>query len=150
MAKLSFWKILSGGILFAVIAYIVHNAGAVVGLPYYKDPAYFNVWSELMMPADGPPPPEFAYASFVFSLIIGVVLALAYNIVRKSMIGKTISARGIFYGFLIFLIAGIPSAISLYLLINLPSMLILFWAFENLVIYLVGGIAIAWLNQGGV
>ncbi len=145
MAEISFWRILLAAILFAVIAYIIHSIGAIVGMPFYTDPQYNGVWSNLMMPVAGPPPAEFAYTSFVFSLITGVMFALVYSVIGRCMVGKTIVVKGIFYGFLIFLVAGIPGALSLYLLINLPQTLIALWAFENLVVYLLGGITIAWV-----
>ena len=146
MVKLSFWRILLAGIVFAVIAQIIHHTGAIVSMPFYTDPQYFSVWSKLMMPTAGLPPPEFAYTSFVFSLIIGILFALVYSVISKCMVGQVVTVKGIFYGFLVFLIAGIPGALSLYLLINLPQTLIAMWAFENLVIYMLGGITTAWIS----
>ncbi len=36
-------KILLAGIAFAIIAYLIHTAGAIATMNYYQDPAYFPV-----------------------------------------------------------------------------------------------------------
>ncbi|MFQ5648278.1 MAG: hypothetical protein ACE5FW_03495, partial [Candidatus Aenigmatarchaeota archaeon] len=74
-------------------------------------------------------------------------LAMAYTIIGCCLPGKTDIRRGLVYGILLFLVAGIPGALSTYLLINIPAVLILMWAVENLVIYLAGGAAIARISR---
>lgn len=98
---------------------------------------YFHVWSKLMMPAEGPPPMSFFYYSVIFGIITGILIACVYAIVRGVPGGGI--KRGLVYGFLMFLVTGVPSSLSLYLLVNLPSALIVYWGFENLVTYLLGG-----------
>jgi hypothetical protein len=44
---------------------------------------------------------------------------------------------------LIFLVAGIPTVLTMYLLINLPSGLLATWTFVQLVLYLIGGVVAA-------
>ena len=54
-------RMIGAGVLFGIIALIVHWIFAYVGMDYYLDPAYFPVWSKLMMPTAGPPPASFLY-----------------------------------------------------------------------------------------
>lgn len=129
--------------VFAVIAQIVHTAGAMLMMKYYQDPAYFAVWSRLMMPAEGPPPPSFTYFSLSFGLVGGILFALVYDIVRSSFAGETYARKGLYFGALVFLVSGIPGFLSLYLLINLPAVLLLEWAFEGLLVDLAAGVAVA-------
>jgi len=136
-------KVLLAGIAFAVIAYVIHMAGAIAMMKYYQDPAYFAVWSKIMMPAQGPPPASFTYYSLSFSLIGGILFALVYEIVRSSFAGETYVKKGLYFGTLVFLVAGIPGFLSMYLLINLPAVLLAEWALESLVVYLAGGIVAA-------
>ena len=49
--------ILCGALAYTVILFIVHMAGAIVDMGYYLMPDYFAVWSKIMMPVPGPPPP---------------------------------------------------------------------------------------------
>jgi hypothetical protein len=140
--KVSFWKILVAGILFAIISFAIHSLGAFLGMSYYTDSTYSQVWSKLMMPAEGPPPPSFMIYSFIFSLIAGILIALVYAWIMKGLKGKSGVSKGIFYGFMLFLVAGIPCFLSLYLLINIPVMLNFMWLVEGLIVYLIGGLII--------
>lgn len=147
MAKLNPWRIFWAGVLFGVLAQIVHTVGAFLTMSYYTIPQYFTVWSKIMMPNAGPPPLSFTVYSLIFSLISGILIALVYGVVKNSVPGRTVAKKGLNYGLLIFLIGGIPGYLSLLLLINLPSALVLYWAFETLVSYLIGGMLIAWIMR---
>lgn len=136
-------RIIAAAIVFAIIAQVIHTLGAQFGMGYYTDPAYFSVWSTLMMP----PMTSFLYYSIGFAFVTGILLAMAYTIIGCCLPGKTDIRRGLVYGILLFLVAGIPGALSTYLLINIPAVLILMWAVENLVIYLAGGAAIARISR---
>lgn len=138
LGRISVPRVIGAGIAFAVIGQIVHTLGAVPTMSYYMDPTYFAVWSKLMMPAAGPPPATFFYYSIAFGIIGGVLLALVYALIYSGIPGLK-TKRGVVYGLMIFLAAGVPGALSLYLLVNLPSALIAYWALENLITYLLGG-----------
>ena len=96
-----------------------------------------------MMPAAGPPPLSFMLYSLLFSFIAGVLFSLVYATIKTGVPASNNTKKGLFYGLLVFLVAGVPGALSMYLLINLPSMLIVFWTLENFVIYLVNGLITA-------
>ena len=138
MERISVPRVIGAGIIFAAIGQIVHNLGSIMTMGFYLDPAYFPVWSRLMMPTAGPPPMTFFYYSMAFGIINGILLALVYAVIRNGVPGVR-TKRGATYGFLVFLVAGLPGTLSLYLLVNLPSALIAYWAFENLIIYVIGG-----------
>jgi len=131
-------RVIGAGVIFAIIGQLIHNLGSIPTMGFYTDPQYFNVWSKVMMPTAGPPPMSFLYYSIIFGIITGILLAFVYAIIRGG-VPWTGTKRGLAYGSLVFLVAGVPSSLSLYLLVNLPSTLIAYWALENLVIYLLGG-----------
>jgi len=139
-------RLIVAGVLFAVVGVIVQTLGAFPTMGFYMDATYFPVWSKLMMPTAGPPPITFYYYSVGFGIIAGILLALVYAIVRNALPSVGVR-RGIVYGFLVFLIAGVPGSLSLYLLVNLPSALIAYWALEDLVAYLLGGVILGRLIQ---
>ncbi|MDO8741486.1 MAG: hypothetical protein Q7J54_08050 [Candidatus Woesearchaeota archaeon] len=145
-ARMNFWKILLSGILFAIIAQIVHTIGAFLTMSYYTDANYFAIWSKLMMPSAAPPGWEFYAYAIGFSIITGILLSIVYVMVSCCFSGSAFK-KGALYGVLLFLAAGIPSALSLYLLISLPLALIISWAIGGLVAYLIGGIIIAAINK---
>ncbi len=136
------WKIIAAGIVFAIIAQIIHYVEAYTTMDFYMDETYFTVWSKIMMPTAGPPPTEFYYYSIVFGIITGIIYAVVYVMIKKSVPGKTIVKQGLYFGFFLFLL-GIPHFLSMYLLINLPTMLLVYWAITGLVVNLIGGVVIA-------
>ena len=147
------WKIIIAGIVFAIIAQLVHSTEAYATMNFYADPAYCQcdmqtgkvgvcIWSSLMMPTCGAPPTEFYYYSIMFGVISGIIYAIVYEFVKKSLPGKSITKMGLYFGFLLFLIS-ISWSLTLYLLINMPTMLLIYWAISSLVIDLVGGVVIA-------
>ena len=123
----------------AVAAQIVHSAGAMLTMNYYKDPQYFPVWSKLMMPGGGSPPGSFYLYSFLFGMVQwGVFLAL-FRMVKNWIPGRSPVSNGLVFGAGVFLVGGFAQFLSLGLLINLPFALVLFWAMETLVIDLING-----------
>lgn len=137
------WKTVAvAAVVFAIVAQIVHTTGAVVTMGYYTNPAYFALWSNLMMPNQGPPGTDFLIASIIVNLAVGAILAGAYLVLKPGIPGKGLR-KGINYGILLFLVAGVPGYLSTYLLLAVPAMLLLDWAVESLIIYLVLGATLA-------
>ncbi len=136
--KINVLRIIAFGIVFMIIATIIHNLFAIASMSYYSDPNYFSVWSKIMMPGEGAPPASFYGYSMFFSFIGGLIFALVFALVGCCVCGKTDLKRGLSYGFLIFLIS-VPGYLSMILIINLPSVLISIWALESLIIYLITG-----------
>jgi len=141
--KISWPRILAVAILYAIVSEIVMTLGAVADMSYYMDTNYFSVWSKIMMPAAGPPPAEFYYTGIIFQLVAGFLFALVYRVIKGSVPGKGWNNKGLMYGFLVFLVAGIPTTFMLVLLINLPLGLLLSWMLQSLVVYLIGGLLAA-------
>ena len=141
--KLNYGKLVLASVLYAVIAQIVHTVGSVVAMGYYLMPAYFPVWSKIMMPTAGPPPASFYVYSIVFALLTGLFLAYFYVVLRKSIWGNTAVKRGLCYGLIVLFIGVIPFSLMLILLINLPLGLIAEWTVENLVVTFAGSMVIA-------
>lgn len=133
----------AGAIGFAIVSQLVRSIEAIATMQYYFMENYFPVWSKVMMPTEGAPPAGFYALSFLFALVTGLIYAFVYSKIRGCLPGKNALKKGSYFGALLFLVAGIPFALSLYLLINLPIELILAWAFTSMVVYMAGGILIA-------
>ncbi|VVC02870.1 Uncharacterised protein [Candidatus Burarchaeum australiense] len=132
-----------GALAFTVISFIVHMAGAMVDMGYYMMPAYFSVWSPLMMPIAGPPPIEFTYASLLFGFITGAIFVYCYTLVRRAMPGNNWLSKGLNYGMFVMLLAGLPTYMSMTLLINLPQGLLVSWLVQSFITYELAGMAAA-------
>jgi len=138
--------VILAAIIITIVEQVVHTLGAIATMGFYLDPAYFAVWSKLMMPAAGPPPVEFYYASLALGFVTSLIFVYAYTLLKKSVPGKGWTGRGVNYGILLFLLSTVPSTFSLLLLINLPPLLVVDWALEGLVVSLAGGLVTAKLN----
>ena len=137
-------KIILAAIAYMIIAQIINTASAMMTMNYYLDPNYFAVWSKVMMPTAGPPPIEFTLYSIVFVFITGLIYSFVYSKAMVLFKTKSTVKKGLKYGFVLFLLAGIPFFFSMYLMINLPLELLLSWlVVDGLLVYLIGGIAIA-------
>jgi hypothetical protein len=141
------WKIIASGIVFAVIAQLINTVEAVFTMGYYTNPAYFPLWSSLMMPGQGPPGSEFYIAAIAANFAIGLIFASAYSMLEKAIPGKG-TAKGVKYGTMLFLIAGIPFTLTTYLLLAVPTGLLLAWAAGALAIYVISGVAFARMITG--
>ena len=141
--KISFWRILGAGILYAIVAQVINTLGAFLSMGYYLMEEYFPVWSKVMMPVAGPPPSSFYAYSIGFGVLSGMLFALVYSVIKSGVPGRTAVKKGLVYGLLVFLVAGIPSSLMLYLLIYLPAGLIGIWSVSSLIAYLISGVIAA-------
>ncbi|VVB67825.1 Uncharacterised protein [Candidatus Norongarragalina meridionalis] len=132
-------NIVFGAIAFAVIAQVVHMAEAMLTMSYYTDPAYFDVWSKVMMPGPGAPPMSFYLYSISFALIAGALFTYVYTVVRNGLPKK---GAGVKYGALVWLVAGLPGSMTMYLLFNLPASLFAIWAATALIVHVAAGWAV--------
>jgi hypothetical protein len=149
------WKIILAAIVFMIISQVINTLEAYATMTYYTDPAYFIVWSNIMMPKKytdkgwiptinpGPPPMEFYYISWTFSFITGLFFVGVYSVITKCVPGNTVAKKGLIYGLLIWLVSGLPGNLAMVLLINLPVDLITYWTVTSLIINLLAGVAIA-------
>jgi len=145
-------KILLAALAYAVIAQAVHIAGAIADMPYYTDPAYFAVWSPVMMPGAAPPPAEFYMLSIGSGIVMGAIFAYGYSLVGKALRGgKSFKAEkpwqtGAKYGLLVFGLAGL-SSLTMPMLFNIPFALAFSWSVQALAICLLSGAAVGKINE---
>ena len=137
------WRFPLAILIVAILSQLVHTVGSFIGMKYYLLPEYFSVWSKLMMPEAGPPPTSFFLYSLLFGIIGGILLALVYQIVEKSLLGKTRILKGLFFGLLVIMVAQVPGTLMMILIINLPAFLIVSWFIEGCLIALLSGIIFA-------
>lgn len=138
------WKqIVIAIVAIVIVSQIVHMVSATATMGFYMDPAYTQVWSNIMMPTAGPPPATFYYYSILFTVITAMFFTMVYSMIGCCVPGKTLINRGLTYGLLIFLVGGLPSMLTTYLIINIPAGLAAYWAVEILAINLIGGMIVA-------
>jgi len=139
------------GIAFAILSQAVHWVGAQVMMPLYQDDKYFHLWSRWMMPQtpEGqymPPGTSFFILSALFAFITGIIFSLVFLFIRDGLPGRGRMIKGLSYGLVLFMLAGLPGSMSMYLILDIPQDFIVTWGLENLVTYLFGGLLISLLT----
>jgi hypothetical protein len=140
-------RFLAAAVVFTFVAYIIHMLGAFATMSYYLDSTYFTVWSKIMMPTAGPPSTEFTFYSLLFGFIAAVLFVAVYGRVKPLFSGKPLAKAGMLYGIGVFLVGTLPGSLMLLLLINVPAALVISWALESLVAYLIGGAIVAKITK---
>lgn len=142
-------KLILAAFAYAVISQFVHMLGASVDMPYYTNPAYFGLWSPIMMPGPQPPGAGFYALSIIVALVTGLIFAYAYKISKQAFIAKK-SFRsdkswmvGLRFGFYLFVLTGLTSMLAMYLLLAIPFGLLISWAIQGLIASLAAGVAFA-------
>lgn len=137
-------KLFLSAISYIVVAEIVSILSSYLTMNYYTDPAYFSVWSKIMMPSAGPPPSSFYYFSITFAFIGGLIFAYVYYRVQSIFKTKSLIQKGLRYGFGFFIVVALPLFMNMYLLINLPLDILVSWLiFNGLIVNLITGIVVA-------
>lgn len=129
-------KIVLCGFIYAIFTTIIRQVEAVITMKYYVMPQYFGVWSKVMMPSAGPPPPDFFIISLVFTFVTGVSLALIYSYLR-SILPKSFKERVLLFADLMIATSFIFFTLPSYLLFNLPPQLLLSWFISGFIILVV-------------
>ena len=76
-----------------------------------------------------------------------MLYAFVFDKVKSCIKEQSAVRKGLYYGALLFLVAGIPMSMTMFLMINLPAGLTTIWTLSGFITYLIGGIAIAKIMQ---
>lgn len=130
ISKINWVKAFLVGLIYTIFATIIHQIEAIVSLKYYMMPQYFGVWSTLMMPRLGPPPPEFFITSTILTFTTGLSLSLVYYYIRE-MLPKKNRDRVFLFADLMIGLQFIFFTLPVFLLFNLPFALLVSWFISN-------------------
>jgi hypothetical protein len=137
--KIKWNKVVLVSVILLVIEMVVRNLEAFLTMKYYLMPEYFGAWSKLMMPKEGPPPPEFFYLSAAFSFLSALVLACVYECIKSSL-EKKFWPRVLGFTKLMVLLTLVFSYLPMYLMFNIPTDLILSWFFTGALVMFISAL----------
>ncbi len=121
------WKeVFISGLIYTVWALVLRQIEVAFTMKYYTDPFYGALWSRLMMPSNGPPPPVFYMVSIIFTLATGVTLAAVFDF-TKALFGKGYWQRVVGFTDIMVGLSIVFGYFPMYLMINLPAVLIGIW-----------------------
>lgn len=131
--KINWPKVFLCGLIYTIVATIIHQIEAVFTMSYYTMPEFFGVWSKLMMPTAGPPPVSFMVTSVILTFVSGISLALVYYYLR-DILPKDMKRRVLFFADLLIALSFVFFTLPVYLLFNLPLALLISWFISSFVI----------------
>ena len=131
--KINWPKVIYCGLIYTVVATVIHQVEAIFTMNYYTMPEFFGVWSKLMMPSAGPPPASFMITSVILTFVSGISLAIVYYYLR-DILPKDTKRRVLFFADLLIALSFVFFTLPAYLLFNLPLALLISWFFSSFVI----------------
>jgi len=140
--KVSWKDAFYGAVIFLVIATVIHLVESILTMSYYTNPEYFGLWSKLMMPSAGPPPPSFMLVSALVNFIAGFVISVLYQLVKDEMGQKYWTKVWSFAAFA-WILATVLFAGTAFLLFNLPLGLLGAWLVSSAFIYFLTSLYLA-------
>ena len=139
MKKIQWGRVLLSGVIYTVMANVVHILESFLTRSYYTLPEYAGVWSKLIMPHAGQPSPQFLALSLLFGLIVGIFLAFVYVSIQDVLPKPTWSRSFSFAGLLIGLEL-VLYILPVYLLFNVPVAILISWTISYSVIFILASI----------
>ncbi len=139
--KIKWGRVIVASLILTVISMVVRNVEAVMTMKYYLMPEYLGVWSKLMMPSAGPPPREFFVISILFAFLSALVLACVYECFKSSL-EKSFWRRVLGFTKLMMLLILVFAYFPMYLMINIPLVLIVSWFINGTLIIFLGTVVL--------
>ena len=133
MKEFNFKKIFLSTVIFTAISFVIHNIEAVIDMKYYLDPRHFGVWSQIMMPENGPPPASFFIASIIFTLVTGISVTLIYYYL-KDHLPKENKRRIFYFADLMLGTYFVFFTLPVYLMFNVAVGLLVSWFISTFII----------------
>ncbi|MBN2483979.1 MAG: hypothetical protein JXD21_07260 [Candidatus Omnitrophica bacterium] len=118
-------KLLLAGVavtIFNAIAGMVTCAG-IFNWVYKLEPT--NVWK----PMDSAPGAGF----FIGSLVISIILALVYALIRKGLPGKNKLTKGFVFGLCVWAVGILPGMFATYSFMTVAPTVVLYWTIMGLI-----------------
>lgn len=140
--KIQWKKVCLAAFLYLLIAFVIRQIEAFSTMKYYLMPEYWGVWSKVMMPNEGPPPAIFHVLSAIFTFLTGLVFAYFYSVTQK-LLGKSYWAKVWSFTVAFAVLSLVFSYLPMYLLINLPLVLLAVWFLTGVLTVFLGTLVFA-------
>jgi hypothetical protein len=132
-------RILSASLIFLVISQLLHMVGLTISMDYYGQADFYGIWSPLLISTGNMTTGlSFFYVNIILGFIGAVLFVVVFTVLVRGLKGGP-AERGVLFGLLVFLVAIVPDSFSVFMLLNVPLEIIIFWTLESFIIFLVGG-----------
>ncbi|MFH1838336.1 MAG: DUF1761 domain-containing protein [Candidatus Kuenenbacteria bacterium] len=135
--KISLRKVLLAGLVIAVVSSIwgMLTCGWLFNWVYFLEPT--EIWKDINF-QDSTFNVIFYGGALILNFLFAWVFALIYHGIPGEKVGK-----GIWYGFLVWLIGILPGMFSIYLWMNIAEVVVIYWLANLLIERIIAGIIVA-------
>jgi hypothetical protein len=102
----------------------------------YQNGAIFRPWSDPLM-----------MLYFLYPFVLGVALSFFWGMAKGMFKGKNVWERGVKFGLMYFVIAGIPGMLVTYSTFKVSLVMIMSWLISGFLAAFVAGVIFAWLDK---
>jgi len=125
---------------------LFYGVGTLLVYSEFSNQRYFDVWSKIMMPPTGFPI-VFFISALIYSIIFSFIISFTYRLVKKSFTTKSQILSGIMFGAVLFFIIFVPLYSHIFLIFNIPFLIISVWLSAGLLFSIVSGIMLSLVNN---
>lgn len=136
---MNYKNIVIAGIVAAIISFVINavTCGWLFSWVYALEPT--SIWK---------PMTEFPWiASIIGTVIIGIILAAVYAYIHKGLPAESGLKKGVQYGLILWLVGMIPGMYATWFTMTVNNTVIIYWAAQGLIKYLLMGAAIGFLYK---
>ena len=121
------------GLIVSQIVYALLATACPAIVEEYKS-GLFRPWNDPLM----------SYV-FVHPFVVGFLMAVVFDCVRSSFKQEAFWKKGLFFGFLVWLVSTVPGMLMTLSSFNVSYQLVSIWTVNGLVNLIVAGIVISWV-----
>lgn len=140
MKNINFVRVLFAGIAIFFISFIIGGGSYFLfGWVFDLEPSAVWKWTPekgFNMPAN------WLIILFLLNIVLALAFAFIYALIKNDLPGKGIQ-KGLYFGVIVWIVGPIPALATMYLLINIASGALAYFAIQSLFEWLVYGTIIA-------
>lgn len=136
MKNLNIKKILFAGLAIFFISFIIGGGSYFLfGHVFELEPT--NIWK--WTPAQGfDMPATWWMILFVFNIVLAVIFAFIFALIRNGLPGKGIQ-QGLVFGIIVWIVGPVPALITMYLMLDIADGALLYFTLQSFFEWLVYG-----------
>lgn len=133
-------KIILAGVVINILSFLIGGGSYFLfGRIFELEPTSIWKWT----PTQGfNMPAQWWLILFLLNIVLAVIFAFVFALIEKGLPGKGIQ-KGLGFGIIVWIVGPIPSLITMYLMMNIATGALIYFALQSLFEWLVYGMVIS-------
>jgi predicted tellurium resistance membrane protein TerC len=144
MKNLNIKKIILAGLAIFFISFLIGGGSYFLfGRVFELEPTSIWKWT----PAQGlNMPAEWWIILYLLNIVLAIIFAFVFSLIEKGLPGKGIQ-RGLAFGIIVWIVGPIPALVTMYLMINIATGALVYFALQSLFEWLIYGSVISFIYK---